>query len=291
MSFEKKTNLGNKYIANRWRLINRSVDMFFTNRSYNLNKNESSISAYTTSYKKEGQKYENNFNFQLKIDLPETTKNLKLVIEKDQDEVKKAISDENLETGSGKTKSATGSKNQSYMAGLTYFFDHSEYFNSALKFGLRIDMPLNPSTKLNLNKLFKYQYVSLELAQDFILYRQEGFSEITSANLSRAWAKTLRTDFVNTLAWTDAADIFVLRNNFLIYKEIGDEKLLSYSIGANAKLSPAFYYESYDTSLSYRQLTYGDWLYGALTVGAEFPKKKNFRMEKFIQLRLEVNFN
>lgn len=291
VSLEKKVKQNNKYIASRWRLLNYQVDAFFSNKEYNLQDNESSISAHALTFKKEGNKWRNEFNFKAKIHLPATTNNLKLVIEQDQDDIKKAMSDEHFESDSSQAIKSPQNSNERYSAAVSYLLKNTREFTGTLKFGLRIDMPLNPSVKANFNKLIQLSKFSLELSQDFILYRQEGFSEITSANLSRTWSEKFRTDLVNTVAWSNKTSIFLLRNNFLAYYDLGDDKTLSYSLGANAKFKPVLHYDSYDTSLSYRQSIYDDWLYGSFTVGAEFLKSEEFRMENFVQLKLDMFFD
>lgn len=290
MDIEKKFEESNQFIASRWRLINYNLDSFFSNNLYDPEKNQSNISVYLTSFKKEGKKIENEVDFRARLHLPEISKNLRLVIEKDQDEIKKAMTDENITADSENLKTVSPTPSERYSAALTYLLKSTADFNSAVKFGLRFEMPLNPSIKTNINKLLLYDYFSLELAQNFILYRQEGFSEISSVNISRSWNKDLRTDLVNSLAWTNETAHFILRNNFLLYYNLSDSKALAYSLAANAKLSPVLHYDSYDTSLNYRQRIKENWLFASIGVGAEFIKMNNFSMEKFIQARLEIHF-
>lgn len=293
----------NRYIARRWRLLNRNVDRYFSNKSYKIDENKSSLFAYASFYKKEGQKIEQDYDFQLKFDLPSTTKRLKLVIEREQDEIRNALTDENLTAGKvrsskgrGKgsktvSKVTTGSNTKSsYTAGFDYFVKQTKSFSSILKFGIRLDMPVNPSVKLNLNKDLDLKFATLGLQQNFIVYRQEGFQEISQAVLSRKWTERFQTDFFNALVWTDESDQFALRNNILFFLNVGEEKMVTLSAGANARLSPNFRYESYDTSISYRQLLYNEWLYGAFTYGKDFPRANHFKDENFVQFRTEIFF-
>lgn len=271
-----------KTIASEWRLFNRNVDSFFTNQPYRVNENQSTLSAYSNFYFKEGQKLQSIYDLEAKIDLPRTTKKLKLVIEKEKDEITKATTDENVITNKN-----VPSK---YSAGVNYFLSQSKYFTSLIHFGLRLEMPLNPSVKINLHKDIKTEYFDIGLFQKFILYRQEGFQEVSQVSFFKKWNEIFQSDFLNSLAWTDKTDLFILRNNFIIYQYVGHEKALNYSVGANAKLSPTFYYDSYDASISYRQLLYQNYLYGTFTLGADFPKTSGFSAEKFVQVRLEVFF-
>lgn len=282
MTIGQEVDATSNYIASEWRLFNRNVDTFFTNQPYLVDENKSTLSAYSSFYLKEGQTLQSQYDLEAKFDLPQTTKKLKLVIEREKDEVLKATTDENVAI----------SKNvaTNYSAGVSYLLSQSQYFKSLIRFGLRLEMPLNPSLKFNMHKDIKTKYFDLGLFQKFILYRQEGFQEISQVSFFRKWNENFQSDLLNSLAWTDKTDFFIFRNNLILYQRVGIEKALSYSLGANAKLSPTFYYDSYDASVSYRQLLYSKWLYGTFTLGADFPKANDFNDEKFVQLRIEVFF-
>ncbi|MBC7539554.1 MAG: hypothetical protein H7281_12090 [Bacteriovorax sp.] len=283
---------GNQFIATKWDQLNRSVDMFFTNQGSLTSENKSSIFAYTSFTKSEGAKLITQYDFQLKFDLPNTTKKLKIVIEKQQDEISDVLSDNAVSNNKTITKDGKNfTKTEThYNAGVNYFLSQSKYFSSFLHFGIRLDLPLNPSLKLNMEKVFKTDYVNIGLLQKFILYRQEGFQEISQLSFNKKLNNIFQVDLINSLVWSDETDIFVLRNNFVLSQDLGNEKSLSYSIGANARFSPTFFYDSYDTSISYRQLLYNTWLYGTLAVGANFPKTDHFKDEKFVQIRIDVFF-
>ena len=286
-------NSANQYIATKWDQLNRSVDMFFTNKSSSTSENKSSIFAYSSFYKKEGQSIKSEYNFQLKFDLPNTTKKLKIVIEKQQDEISNALTDTSVTTNNktiSKSGSVTKKTETHYTAGVNFFLGRSKFFRSLVHFGIRLDMPLNPSLKIDLQKNIKLKYFNIGLSQKFIMYRQEGFQEISQLTFNKKLSKKFQADLINSLVWTDENDVFILRNNLVISQDLGEEKGLSYSIGANARFSPGAYYDNYDASVSYKQLIYQNWLYATLTLGADFPKSRYFDDEKFVQLRVDIFF-
>jgi hypothetical protein len=292
------TDTTTQYVAAKWNQINRNVDMFFTNKKTKASENKSSVFVYASYYKKEGQPAEPDYDFQLKFDLPNTTKKLKIVIERQQDEISNVLSDSSApetktlskKNGSKTSRNTRKNADSSYTAGANIILKQSKYFISFLRFGIRIDLPLNPSIKLDVRKDYKNKIVNVALAQKILFYRQEGLQNISQFILNKKLSKNFQTDLVNSLVWSDETDIFVLRNNIILYQDLGDEKGLSYSIGANAKFSPTFYYDSYDTSVSYRQLLYSDWLYGTVTLGADFPKEARFNDQKFAQVRFDIFF-
>lgn len=283
----------NLFIAEKWDQFNRSVDTFFTNR-YSPRKNKSSIFAYTSIYQKEGQDRQTLYDFQLKFDLPNTTKRLKIVVEKEQDEISNILSDTSVTNASPRSTAINRrilrTKENRYTAGANFLLRSTKYFASSIHLGLRLDMPLNPNIKFDLKRDLKYKFLNIGLSQKFIVYRQEGFQEFSQVVFNKNLSETLQADFVNSLVWTDETDIFILRNNLVLAQDLGEERGLSYSIGANAKLSPKLYYDSYDASISYRQLLFKNWLYGTLTLGADFIKENHYDDEKFAQVRIEVFF-
>lgn len=291
-TIEEDIDASNQYIATKWDQINRRVDTFFTDQG-SPTKNKSSIFFYSSFYKKEGQAISTDYDFQVRFDLPNTTKKLKIVIEKQQDEISNAISDTSVTNNRVITKDGkvvTANDESHYTAGASILLKQSKYFASFFNFGIRLDLPLNPFGKIELRKDIDVRFLTIGLSQKVILYRQQGFENISQLVLTKKLNETFQTDLINSLVWTDVSDTLVLRNNFVLSHILGEEKALAYSLGANAKFSPTFYYESYDASISYKQLLYKDWLYGTWTLGVDFPKVSHFNDEKFVQFRIDIFF-
>ena len=266
--------------------------MFFTNKNSHTDDNKSSVFVYGSVYKKEGQAFDNKYDFQLKFDLPYTTKKLKIVIEKEQDEFSNAISDPAVTTTKTTTKDGrvVTKRDTHYEAGANFFLKQTKYFVSFVHFGIRLDMPLNPSLKLDIQKDFKAKYFNVSLLEKVIYYRQEGLQNVSQMILNKRLSKTLQADFGNSLVWSDETDELIFRHSFTLYHEVGEEKVFSYAIGANAKFKPGYYYDSYDASISYRQRIFSNWLYATWTIGADFPKVSHFKDEKFAQFRIDMFF-
>lgn len=286
LEYESPVEKANKYIGSNWRLLNRNLDSFFSNDLNETKENDGQIKAYITFYHKERVGLDTDFDIQLKVDLPKTTKKLKLVIEKEQDDISNALSDENFPQG----KNDKIKKREGYSAGLDYLLSESKNFRSSFQFGFRLTMPLNPSVKFDLNKDYNLKHIKLSLFQKFIYYRQEGFQHISQAVISKNWSERFQTDLINSIAWTDEDDEFIIRNNLINYYKISDHKTLSLSLGAIAMLSPHYYYDRYDISLNFRNQFIYEWLYLTSSIGSDFLKEHNFKRELFGQLRFEIFF-
>ncbi len=291
-SHYKDVDATNAYIATKWDQINRSVDMFFTNEPAKTDDSKSSILLYVSSYKKEGQKHENDIDFQFKISLPNTSKKLKIIIEKQQDEITNALTDPSVSNNRSISKDGRLSDKQqsNYTAGASFLLRQTQDFLSSISFGIRIDIPLNPYAKVDLQKTYPTKWVNFTLSQKLILYRQEGFEEVSQLSLTRKWNKTFQTDFNHALVWSHETGKFALRHSLVLTQTINARKGFAYSVGANAKFSPTYYYNSYDASISYRQLLHKDWLFGTWTAGADFMKENRFNDEKFVQVRADIFF-
>lgn len=279
-------------MATKWEQFNRTVDLFFTNQDSRNIENKSSIMVYSSFYKKEGQSIETEYDFQLRIDLPHTTKKLKIVIEKQQDEISNVLSDSSVSNKKSISKDGklTNDKRQNkYTAGANILLKQSKDFASNVHFGIRLDMPLNPFAKLDLQKDIKTKHMLIGLSQKIIYYRQEGLQEISQLTLTKKFNKKVQLDFINSLVWSDETGHLIFRNNFVLYHSLGHEKGLSYSVGANTRFHP-YRYDSFDTSVSFRQLIYKDWLYATWTLGADFPKLNDYKDEKFVQFRIDLYF-
>ena len=275
-----------RFISTQWTDLNYNTDMFFSNRGYRRSENKSMIMAYYAIYKKENFDPKYNFDLKIKVHLPSTTKRMKIVIEKERDEILESSSSTAVIAGDNE---AAPTKSN-YVAGLNYLLSTSPYYEMFLDFGMKILLPLDPFTKFRIQKNITTSFVNISAAQKLILYRQDGFQEVTQLSFSRKFNQTFQTEQTNSLSWEDKTDTFILRNSLALYQNIADEKTMSYGIGANARLSPVLFYYSYVCAITYRQLIHSSWLYASLTVGADFPKEHDFDMEKFIMGRVEVFF-
>lgn len=287
---EGEIDNSNQLIARKWGQLNRSVDMFFSNQSATNRQSNSHIKAYSNFYKKEGQLIASEYNFEIRIDLPNTAKRLKIVIEKQQNDIADALSDYSLRNKSSlkSSKVKNSQVEKSYTAG-AIFLNQYQYFASLVKLGIRLDMPLNPFAKLELSKNINTKYMAIEFMQKFLYYRQAGLQEISQIIFNKNFNENFQLDFINSIVWSEETDYFNVRNSFILYHNLGDTKGLSYSIGANSRLNP-YRYESFDTSVSYRQALYKDWLYATWSIGADFPKINNYKNEKIIQFKIDIYF-
>lgn len=298
---EDKTNILNSSLTlidksqnlaqDSWRGLNYSVDSFFSDKRYKAEENESKVMASWTGNKTESKNFQTVWDLAIKIHLPQITKRLSITFEKERDEIVDATNSYTqraLNSNSSANDNPKGSNTNSYAAAATLLLSDSPYYKSDLRTGLKLLLPLDPFLKLSIYNEKKFKDFNIGAEQKFILYRQDGASEFTSLRWGYRLNSTSHLSQNNVLAWKDTTDNFTVRNDLSIGFELKENKGLTYSLGANALLSPSYHYTNYDTSISYRQLLFSKWFWGTLSIGAEFPKENHFKQANFIQLGLEI---
>ena len=270
-----------RFISNFWLDVNYGMDSFFAGEKYSKDLNKARILAYYDVFKREGEELKNYFDISIKIHLPKLSKRLSVTIEKERDEV--------LESRSNQITQGQATKESDYAASLNYL-NLSDLISTELNTGIRFDMPLDPFIKYRLYKDFNPSWLQIHMEQMFIYFRQEYLSEYTQISFAKQISPDFSISESNTLSWSDADDIFVIRNAFNFNYRIDDRKSFSLGLGANALLDPTFYYNKYDASISYRQILYKKWLFGSFGFGADFLKEDNWDMKNFGVIRLEILF-
>ena len=271
-----------RFISSNWLNLNYSIDSFLADEKYKKSQNKSMMMLSWEAFQKEGQKLENYFDFKIKVHFPKASKRLSVVIEKERDEI--------IESRNNTATQGQASKDSNYSAGVSYLLHQSPYWKTSLDTGIRLELPLNPYGKFRIYNAIDSKFVNIYMGQKFIAYRNEGFSEITQLSFSKKLSARFHLSQDNTLTWTDQDDIFILRNSLSLSHSIDKKQSIYYSAGANAYLSPTYYYYRYDVAVAYRRLLHKKWLYGNLSTGAEFLKDQNFDMECFVLGRLEMLF-
>lgn len=279
------------FAQDSWRGLNYSVDSFFSDKRYKAEENESKVMASWTGYKTESKNFQNVWDLAVKIHLPQITKRLSITFEKERDEIVDATNSyaqRALNTKKASQETKPGSKINSYAAAATILLTDNPYYQSDLRTGIKLLLPLDPFLKLSIYNEKKFDHFNIGAEEKLILYRQDGFSEFTSLR----WGYLLNSNFHlsqnNVLAWRDTTDHFTLRNDLSLGQALFEDKGLTYTLGANALLAPSFHYTKYDVSVSYRQKIFSKWLYGSLSTGAEFLKEHRFKQDNFIQFGLEI---
>ncbi len=275
-------NRTHKFISSHWVDLNYDFDVYFSDNKYKRSKNKSKLVASYEVYKHEDSDFQNAFDFKIRIHLPNISKRLSIVFEKERDRI--------VESRSNTATRSQANDNNNYNAGVSYLVHKSKFWKTSFDTGIRLTLPLNPFAKFKAYHETKFSFINIYLGQEVIFYRHEGLRELTQIHFSKKINDKFHISQNNVLSWTDDTDDFVLRNALNLSHRIDHKRTLSYNTGANAYLSPSYYYYRYDASITYHRLLYKKWLYGNFSVGAEFNKKNDFEMKNFALIRFDVLF-
>lgn len=271
-----------RFISDFWVDLNYNMDTYFSDEIYDKKENKSRIIAFYEIFKKESLELREVFDIKIKFHLPKLSKRLSITIEKERDEI--------LESRTSQATKGQAARDSKLSASLNYQLQNIPFFKTDVSSGFRFILPLDPFAKLKFFKDFQTQLMDIHFEQMFIYYRQDYFKEYSQLSFSKVFSDNFSYSQSNTLSWSDEDDTFVIRNNLSLNQRLDDRNSLTYSLGANAFLRPTYHYDSYDASIGYNKLLYEKWLFGFLSIGADFPRLKNWDMSNFVVLRTEILF-
>ncbi len=280
-----------RFITNQWLGFNYNLDLFFTAKDYNQKQNKSLILGYYGFNKKESRAGIQSYDVKMRFHLPKASERMRIVLEKERDDIFGANNPESL----GTTNPATNTndpnavKSSDFVAGVSYFAPKTEVVKTFFDVGMKIKLPLDPYSKLQFQKSFDLGFMNIFLYQGFFLYRQDGLQESSQISFSKKFNSFFRIEQVNSIGWTDKLDKFTPRNNLIFYY-LMDQNSINLSFGANGQLTPQMVYTSYDIIFNFRKLSYKNWFYVNYGVGADYPKVKNYNSEYFAFIRTEIFF-
>lgn len=271
-----------RFISDSWLGINHGMDTFFSDTTLKREDNESEITLAFGGIKKERSEENFYFDIRLRVHLPRVSDKLSATIEKERDRITEVRTNEANQEAASRESSYTANVNVSVIRSVIGQIDIST--------GIRFTLPLDPFIRANLVKNIETKIVNIHLGQYINYYRQDGLSEFTRLSFFREINSKWSFHQNNVLSWTQQDDEFILRNSLSFNQKISDKTTFVYAVGANAKLSPTYYYDRYDYSVSARRQLHRNTIFGSLTLGAEFDKEREWDINNYIATRVEIAF-
>lgn len=272
-----------RFISDSWVMVNHGFDTYFSEKEYAKSDNQSEITVSLSALKKESEEFEHSVDLRLRVHLPKISDRLSATIEKETDRVVEAQGNEaEIQREVGQESSYTADVRYSLIDSIRGQFDVST--------GLRFDLPLDPFVRVELARTFENRWLNVHMGQYFIYYRQRSLREYTRLGFSRSLGENWSFRQNNVLSWQRTTSKFVFRNSLDLNHRFSDKSVFVYSFGANAFLSPTYYYYRYDAALSWRRKLYKDWIFGSLTGGVEFYKERDWTPDGYGLVRTEIVF-
>lgn len=263
--------------------VAQGMDLFFAD--------EKIYSEATTSYARLSTQISfNNDNststygdIHLKIDLPQTKKKLKLLLESD--------TDRDLQTGTDQNKSP-GQKDEavSFFAALQKEISERRAWRTKVSLGIKLKVPLDPFILVRAAKDFSIAEWKMRFTETLFWFNSKGAGASSLLELDYALTKDLLFRSRTSELWTDFLDYHEIEQIFSLYHELTERRAISYNIGIYDVTHPSLQTERYYASIGYRQRVHKDWLFIEVSPAVVYARENDFHADHSVILKLEMVF-
>ena len=279
-------------ISSQWDNWNNSVDSFFANEIYEDEVSDSHIRFDFTVRAIEREAVTYDMGFKFKVDFPNASKRVKLIIEEDRNRyVNNDLEiNRNLSTSENAENIEDSINNNNISAALRFTSIESKKWKMYTDAGLRFNLPLNPFTKMRVRRKILFTEWSIFLIQNFTYYYQEHFKSSSEFQAHHLINDEFKFNFSSTISWLSETETFNLSHTFTLYQRVSDRSALSYSVSTHAITVPSIFYDMFGLSLGFRRQLHQNWLFMQLSYGTNFSKLNRYRATHFTTLKLQMVF-
>jgi hypothetical protein len=267
-------------------ILTRADALFSGNRSYDAS--TGSYVALGGSYtlrKTEDGANELDLLTRAKINLPYTQKHLKLLIDRDLENVTKSESQRDAQVAAGQVTA----DDSPYLAvrGIA-----RETLKVALAFdvGARLRLSPDPFVRLRARRLFSFGAWEIPLSETLLYRYEEKFSAATELSFLRSIGEKIAVGIILNATYTDLTGGFDLGVTVGGGYRINDRSLVATELGAYGQTEPDFRDTVYSATLRYRRKILKDWLVIELRPQLVFFPEQEFHAAPSFTVRLEMYF-
>jgi len=270
-------------VSNRVVSVSNYIDTFFANDRMDEEGSKSKIVlGYQLGYDdfRGGSK---EYALRARLHLPRTEERLRLVIDSSENEDDSSETDANVQAGSE-------GRIDELKAALQYIFVSSELWQVSANTGIRFIIPLDPFAKLRIRRLFFVNSLTLRLTQSFYFFRSVGWGETTAIDFEK--------ELTDKYFFRSSSQIRTIRDTseksfshaFSLFQNIGQKKLVVYSVGINADLTSPPVTTQYYLNTRYRHNFYKKWAFYELIPGITLERENSFNVSPGFFVKLEIIF-
>jgi hypothetical protein len=263
------------------------LDTFFDDERVVDEEKKSTLRAYTTVSKREGESVDFNVRFRLRLALPGTRKRLGLLVSGDGDD------DPGIDNGLDDQlrESFQGREEENASTSLWYSFVRNERRHLSASAGLRLSSgSLIVYAGPRYRQLFSYGTWDMRFIERFRYYTDNGWESRTILDVERPVFENclFRTTFDGT--WLEGVPGYLYNVNFMVYQPLKLNRALQYEWTSVMTTRPNHQLIATTFRVRYRQQFWKDWLFFETGPEISFPRTRDFDLTPGIYLRLEAVF-
>jgi len=224
----------------------------------------------------------------LKLDLPHTKKNWKLIFETDPDDF------DRLEDKERSISSNSGNSLNSSIGGVRLQGRKLGEWKTNIDLGVKLKWPLDPFTRVDLRRVdqISFNWTS-RFKQEVFYYHSKGPGSLSSLDLyySRRDDPSTILKLSSNLQYLDTDNNWEYVQQAEIIDRVDDNNLLQYSIGISADSRPTYSITNSWVSVGWKHRLYKQWLYLTVTPEFDFQDEFDYKINPGIMVELELFFS
>jgi len=267
--------------------LGRNLDGFFAGEEAQWRSNESymKLSLHNT-FRKSGE-MDTEPRIKLRLDLPDTKRKFRLIIENDPEEDKSV-----QERTRYRSLTSTERARSRTTGAIRYMFDELDQWKLSTDLGIRARLPPDPFVRGRASR--EWDLVSdwnARLNQQVYYYVEDGLGETTELYFERGLSPDSLFRVKSEAQWSQREARFEFAQVFSILQRIDMKRGAEWQIGVLGESQPTFWTTAYFANVTYRRLLYKDWLFYEITPELLFPRDDDFRANPSLTFGLEVLFS
>ncbi len=265
----------------------RAVDAFFSNESVQYESSRSYLRYRGDLIWNEGGDFSAQGELKIRIRLPQTEKNLKLVFESNPDE---RLND--LERIREQPIARTEGEKKEYYAGIEAELGRKDKWRFKPSLRLKLRSPLEYLIRFRGNRTYRItDKWRLDFAETLYWFNTTGFGADTNIDFSRPFYDNFLFRSNTFFRYTDLNDYWELSQIFAIDHRLSDRRAISYQAGVFGISEPSIHSREYLISVRYRQNIHSDYLFAEIIPQILYQRINDFHAEHSVLFRIEMLFN
>lgn len=279
-TWEQRFINGDKWISEWFTGMAEGMDLFLAGKRLTKRKNETSVQIGNSSYTREGEEFQNDWNFNANLRLPNF---------EEYWQVKFSSYDENQDRGVRETYLRQTPRTRDVGASLGLF---KKLANVRVAFQPRASFQntLKISHSLVFESVADLKRYAFNPKLELFANPDKGAGIFLGLNWNFQLSRKYSFTFVNEGEYQDRPHLFVLTNGGIFSDKISSWSSMSYNLFFSSNNQPPNHLESYNIGISYSHLIYEKILDFSVNPNIDFSRPYDFRGRAGVNFNLNLTF-
>ena len=223
-------------------------------------------------------------SFRANVNLPNTEKKLRLLLETDPDE--------NLAGNTTKNQTPQITKStapKSYAAALRYEKSEAERWHFSTDGGIQMaGLASTPFVRARLSLAMPMEEWRLKVAESVFWFSTIGAGESTLIDFERTLSKPLLFRASSNATWLNNTQNFDLSQSFSVFHAVDERTALLYQMSVIGVSRPQTQVSDYVILMTYRYRLHREWVFFEMSPQIHYPRVENFHISTLLSMRLEL---